>query len=131
MPCRHGPFNNAGQLYLTNCSDSSEQFFIFEDVTDDLQEATTPELATPSSGMSNNSKVPRHFGITPQYHATTTANTKQECCISVSDTKILTIKPCKTITSRFPFQKFAYFNGKLTLRGTTQSVIPPFTQPCP
>jgi hypothetical protein len=114
-----------GRVFLANCSDSSDQFFIFEKViqNENLLESKAPKESTTTH---QGEEIPRLFGITPQFHGTILSKTKEEYCLSVTDTQVLSLKLCKSITARnkFPQQKFAYYNGQLTIRGTTDCVTP-------
>jgi hypothetical protein len=72
-----------------------------------------------STSTHQEDEIHRLFGITPQLYGTILPKTKQEHCLSVTDTQVLSLKLCKSITARnkFSHQNFAYYNGQLTIRG--------------
>jgi hypothetical protein len=119
------------RVFLANCSDSSDQFFIFEKVTqnENLLESKAPKESTSTH---QEDEIHRLFGITTQFHGTILPKTKQEHCLSVTDTQVLSLKLCKSITARnkFPHQNFAYYNGQLTIRGTTDCLTPDKLMAC-
>jgi hypothetical protein len=128
------------QVYLSNCTDSPDQFFIFEKISQNkIMQAIAPKIHEINSQNLNladdrSSNNPSHpdFPTIPQFHGTITSEAVPEYCLTLPTTDILTIGKCRTNTTigTFPIQKFAYHDGYLTTREDPLCITPQKSDNC-
>lgn len=113
------------QLFFSNCSGSSSQLFIFEEISCRYLEAKPPKVA---KQLTRNYDERKKCSLPFQHHNKITS--KNVHCLSISVPIFLIPKPCKAQTTRhrFPMQNFEYPNGDLKLLGTSKCVLLNSTQ---
>lgn len=107
------------QLFLSNYTNTSYQFFLFEEISSTFLEANLPKLK----------KVTDEFLFTPsitlQLHCIITSLLPQNQCLSLDENKTLILQRFKDESRNpFPKQNFVYADGCLRLRKIKQCLSP-------
>ncbi len=120
-------------MYLSNCTDSTDQFFIFKKISQNkIVQAIAPKIHEINSQNLNladdrsyNNPSHADFPTIPQFHGTITSEAVTEYCLTLPTTGILTIGKCRTNTTigTFPIQKFEYHDGYLTTREISSCIL--------
>ena len=122
-------------LWLSNCSDSADQYFIIDrtfQMSKQLRYATAPKITENNQtdiSLSDQSHLEQPFNrfheAVPQFHGTIISQTVPGYCLTLPTTKTLTFGICKNETlTLYPIQNFAYHDGFLTIRETASCVTP-------
>ena len=122
-------------LWLSNCSDSADQYFIIDrtfQMSKQLLYATAPKITENNQtdiSLSDQSHIEQPFNrfheAVPQFHGTIISQTVPGYCLTLPTTKTLTFGICKNETlTLYPIQNFAYHDGFLTIRETASCVTP-------
>jgi hypothetical protein len=127
-------------VYLSNCTDSTDQFVIFEKISrNKIMQAIAPKIHEVNSQNHNladdrsfNNPSYADFPPIPQFHGIITSEAITDYCLTLPTSGILTIGKCRTNTTigTYPIPKYAYHDGYLTTRENPSCITPQNTDNC-